>query len=37
MKKIIVSIVALLGIFNAKAQENTGNTQPKKLTLDEAI
>lgn len=36
MKKIIVSIVALLGIFNAKAQENTGNAQPKKLTLDEA-
>ncbi|MFC0345181.1 DUF3570 domain-containing protein [Epilithonimonas hispanica] len=36
MKKIIISIVALLGIFNAKAQENTTNTQPKKLTLDEA-
>ncbi|WP_312090415.1 DUF3570 domain-containing protein [Chryseobacterium sp.] len=36
MKKIIISIVALFGIFNAKAQENTGNDQPKKLTFDEA-
>lgn len=36
MKKIIVSIVALLGIFNAKAQENTSNEQPKKLSVDEA-
>jgi len=36
MKKIIISIVALFGIFNAKAQENTGSEQPKKLTFDEA-
>ncbi|MDQ0593322.1 hypothetical protein QFZ37_003324 [Chryseobacterium ginsenosidimutans] len=36
MKKIIISIIALFGIFNAKAQENTGNEQPKKLTFDEA-
>lgn len=36
MKKIIISIVALFGIFNAKAQENTSNEQPKKLTFDEA-
>ncbi|MEI3789326.1 MULTISPECIES: DUF3570 domain-containing protein [unclassified Chryseobacterium] len=36
MKKIIISIVALFGIFNAKAQENTSSEQPKKLTFDEA-
>lgn len=36
MKKIIISIVALFGIFNAKAQENTANQEPKKLTFDEA-
>ncbi|KQT35740.1 hypothetical protein ASG22_01590 [Chryseobacterium sp. Leaf405] len=36
MKKIIISIVALFGIFNAKAQENTVNQEPKKLTFDEA-
>ncbi|MCS4302451.1 DUF3570 domain-containing protein [Chryseobacterium sp. BIGb0232] len=36
MKKIIISIVALFGIFNVKAQENTGSEQPKKLTFDEA-
>lgn len=36
MKKIIISIVALFGIFNVKAQENTSNDQPKKLTFDEA-
>jgi hypothetical protein len=36
MKKLIVSVIALFGIFNAKAQENTNNEQPKKLTFDEA-
>jgi len=36
MKKIIISIVALFGIFNAKGQENTANQEPKKLTFDEA-
>lgn len=36
MKKIIISVVALFGIFNAKAQESTNNEQPKKLTFDEA-
>jgi len=36
MKKLIISAVALFGIFNAKAQENTNNEQPKKLTFDEA-
>lgn len=36
MKKLIISIVALFGIFNAKAQENTSHEQPKKLTFDEA-
>lgn len=36
MKKIIISIVALFGIFNVKAQENSNNVQPKKLTFDEA-
>lgn len=36
MKKIIVSVIALFGIFNVKAQENTNNEQPKKLTFDEA-
>ncbi|MET3537177.1 DUF3570 domain-containing protein [Chryseobacterium limigenitum] len=35
MKKLIISIVALFGIFNAKAQENT-SSEPKKLTFDEA-
>lgn len=36
MKKLIISVIALFGIFNAKAQENTNNEQPKKLTFDEA-
>ncbi|WP_027380711.1 DUF3570 domain-containing protein [Chryseobacterium daeguense] len=36
MKKLIISIVALFGIFNIKAQENTSSEQPKKLTFDEA-
>ncbi len=36
MKKLIVSVIALFGIFNAKAQEKTNNEQPKKLTFDEA-
>ncbi|MDN5478747.1 MAG: DUF3570 domain-containing protein [Chryseobacterium sp.] len=36
MKKIIISIVALFGFFNAKAQQNTNSEQPKKLTFDEA-
>lgn len=36
MKKIIISVIALFGIFNAKAQENTNNEQPKKLTFEEA-
>lgn len=36
MKKLIISIVALFGIFNAKAQEKTSNEQPKKLTFEEA-
>lgn len=36
MKKIIVSVIALFGIFNVKAQENTNNEQSKKLTFDEA-
>ncbi|MCS3869386.1 hypothetical protein J3D55_002302 [Chryseobacterium ginsenosidimutans] len=36
MKKLIISIVALFGIFNVKAQENTSSEQPKKLTFDEA-
>lgn len=36
MKKLIISVVALVGIFNAKAQESTNNEQPKKLTFDEA-
>ncbi|WP_295213588.1 DUF3570 domain-containing protein [uncultured Chryseobacterium sp.] len=36
MKRIIISALALFGIFNAKAQENTNNEQPKKLTFDEA-
>lgn len=36
MKKLIISAVALFGIFNAKAQENTNSEQPKKLTFDEA-
>ncbi|SMP25419.1 DUF3570 domain-containing protein [Chryseobacterium profundimaris] len=36
MKKLIISVIALLGIFNAKAQENRNNEQPKKLTFEEA-
>lgn len=36
MKKIIISALALLGMLNAKAQENTNSGQSKKLTLDEA-
>lgn len=36
MKKLIISIIALFGIFNVKAQENTNTEQPKKLTFDEA-
>ncbi|MCE3076220.1 DUF3570 domain-containing protein [Chryseobacterium gwangjuense] len=36
MKKLIVSVIALFGIFNVKAQENTNNEQPKELTFDEA-
>ncbi|MEC3875875.1 DUF3570 domain-containing protein [Chryseobacterium salviniae] len=36
MKKIIISVIALFGIFNAKAQENRNNEQPKKLTFEEA-
>lgn len=36
MKKLIISVVALVGIFNAKAQESTNNEQSKKLTFDEA-
>jgi len=35
MKKIIISVIALFGIFNAKAQENTNNEPSKKLSLDE--
>ena len=35
MKKIIISIVALFGLFNTKAQENTNTEPSKKLTLDE--
>jgi len=36
MKKLIISVIALFGIFNAKAQENRNNEQPKKLTFEEA-
>lgn len=36
MKKIIISALALLGMLNAKAQENANSGQSKKLTLDEA-
>ena len=36
MKKIIISIFALFGIFNAKAQETLNSEQPKKLSFDEA-
>lgn len=36
MKKLIVSVIALFGIFNAKAQENSNSEQPKKLSFDEA-
>ena len=36
MKKIIISIFALFGIFNAKAQETTNSEQSKKLSFDEA-
>lgn len=35
MKKIIISILALFGIFNVKAQENLKNELSKKLKLDE--
>ncbi|MFC6268361.1 DUF3570 domain-containing protein [Frigoriflavimonas asaccharolytica] len=35
MKKIFISIIALFGIFNAKAQENTNSEPSKKLTLEE--
>ena len=35
MKKIIISIVAVFGFFNAKAQENKSTETPKKLSLDE--
>lgn len=35
MKKIIISIVALFGLFNTKAQENTNTEPSKKLTIDE--
>lgn len=35
MRKIIISIIALFGIFNAKAQENTNSEPSKKLSLDE--
>ena len=35
MKKIILSIVALFGIFNANAQENSATEPSKKLKIDE--
>lgn len=35
MKKIIISIAALFGIFHAGAQEKTNTAPQKKLTLDE--
>lgn len=35
MKKVIISIIALFGFFNAQAQENTSNEPSKKLSLDE--
>lgn len=36
MKKVIISIIALFGFFNAQAQENTNTEgQSKKLSLDE--
>jgi len=35
MKKLIVSMIALFGIFNAKAQENNNSEPSKKLSLDE--
>ncbi|WP_379966333.1 DUF3570 domain-containing protein [Epilithonimonas sp. UC225_85] len=35
MKKVIMSIIALFGFFNAKAQENTNTEPSKKLSLDE--
>lgn len=35
MKKVIISIIALFGFFNAKAQENTNSEPSKKLSLDE--
>lgn len=35
MRKIIISIIALFGISNAKAQENTNTEPSKKLSLDE--
>ncbi|UOU98999.1 DUF3570 domain-containing protein [Chryseobacterium daecheongense] len=36
MKKIIISIIALFGFMNSKAQETSNNEQSRKLTLDEA-
>lgn len=35
MKKVIISIIALFGFFNAQAQENTSSEPSKKLSLDE--
>ena len=35
MKKVIISIIALFGFFNAQAQENTNPEPSKKLSLDE--
>lgn len=35
MKKVIISIIALFGFFNAQAQENTSIGPSKKLSLDE--
>jgi hypothetical protein len=35
MKKIIISILALFGIFTSKAQEQTNSEPSKKLKLDE--
>lgn len=35
MKKVIISIIALFGFFNAQAQENNNTEPSKKLSLDE--
>ena len=35
MKKVIISIIALFGFFNAQAQENTSSEPSRKLSLDE--